>query len=375
LTTSRGGVSVSIDAIYEAALKPVLWPSALETLSETLGIAGVDILSTSTSPIPICNSPSLDAAADAYVTGGWFAENIRLQRGLAVGRRPWLYGRSRLFTDRNVFSDDDYSKCGIQRGFFEKHKLEAFAGAAILENSTAPIVIGFERRKDQASFNDDELALIDDLCQHVAKAARIVATLGLSNAEAIAGAFETLDAPAAVLDPYGCVLRWNEAFDGRLDGALMIEGRRLRHRRSDVDQAIEGMIRATLVRDDRRPAPPVVIPASRSRAVLTALPLRGVAPAVFGGAAALVLLRDARAPLIPRDGALLRACYGLTAAEATLALCLSDGAALAEAAVAQHVAITTARNQLASIFRKMEISRQSQLVAAVGRLYALNARR
>jgi DNA-binding CsgD family transcriptional regulator len=59
----------------------------------------------------------------------------------------------------------------------------------------------------------------------------------------------------------------------------------------------------------------------------------------------------------------LRAEFGLTKAEARLALRLAAGSSLASAAQAFNVKLTTIRSQLQQIFAKTGASRQSELVA------------
>jgi DNA-binding CsgD family transcriptional regulator len=59
----------------------------------------------------------------------------------------------------------------------------------------------------------------------------------------------------------------------------------------------------------------------------------------------------------------LRARFGLTKAEARLALRLAEGASLANAAQAFDVKMTTIRSQLQQVFAKTETSRQAELVA------------
>jgi DNA-binding CsgD family transcriptional regulator len=60
--------------------------------------------------------------------------------------------------------------------------------------------------------------------------------------------------------------------------------------------------------------------------------------------------------------------YGLTAAEAELALLLADGLALAQAAEARSVKISTARSQLLSVLRKTGARGQSDLMRILAAL-------
>ena len=59
----------------------------------------------------------------------------------------------------------------------------------------------------------------------------------------------------------------------------------------------------------------------------------------------------------------LRAAFGLSKAEARLALHLSAGASLASMAKAFDVKLSTIRSQLQQVFEKTGTSRQAQLVA------------
>jgi DNA-binding CsgD family transcriptional regulator len=64
----------------------------------------------------------------------------------------------------------------------------------------------------------------------------------------------------------------------------------------------------------------------------------------------------------------LRALFELTAAEARLARHLSSGDTLEEIAERLSIKLTTARSQLAVIFSKTGIRRQSKLVAILSRI-------
>jgi DNA-binding CsgD family transcriptional regulator len=59
----------------------------------------------------------------------------------------------------------------------------------------------------------------------------------------------------------------------------------------------------------------------------------------------------------------LRAEFGLTKAEARLALRVAEGSSLASAAQAFNVKLTTIRSQLQQVFAKTGTSRQTELVA------------
>ena len=74
-----------------------------------------------------------------------------------------------------------------------------------------------------------------------------------------------------------------------------------------------------------------------------------------------LVLRTAETP----DAAIARlhTAYGLTAAEARLALHVAEGGALPAYAVAHALSRHTVRNQLQAIFQKTGVRRQAELVA------------
>jgi DNA-binding CsgD family transcriptional regulator len=61
-------------------------------------------------------------------------------------------------------------------------------------------------------------------------------------------------------------------------------------------------------------------------------------------------------------GADLAELFGLSAAESRLAIALLEGKALPEIAAAAGVKITTLRTQMQSIYRKVGVERQSELL-------------
>ena len=86
-----------------------------------------------------------------------------------------------------------------------------------------------------------------------------------------------------------------------------------------------------------------------------------------GAALVALAFQDAAEPLDLGAGALWEA-FGLSPAEAALALRLLEGRSLGEVATAQRVAKQTLRNQLAAVMRKTGTSRQAELVALLTRL-------
>lgn len=84
----------------------------------------------------------------------------------------------------------------------------------------------------------------------------------------------------------------------------------------------------------------------------------------------IVILVDLDAHPEPNP-ATLRNLFGFTAAETRLALELAQGSTLNEIARSHQLSRTTIRSQLASLFIKTQTSRQSELIALLGRVTLL----
>jgi DNA-binding CsgD family transcriptional regulator len=116
---------------------------------------------------------------------------------------------------------------------------------------------------------------------------------------------------------------------------------------------------------------PVALPKASGRAlVLHALPLSGEAALLFAPARALILVRDLDETAVPLE-AHLRSVFGLTKAEARIALEVATGEGLKPVAERLGISMNTAHTQLRAVFEKTGTSRQAELVRVLSRLAAL----
>jgi DNA-binding CsgD family transcriptional regulator len=101
-------------------------------------------------------------------------------------------------------------------------------------------------------------------------------------------------------------------------------------------------------------------------------PVRVPSVAILGGApAVIVCVTDTEAGMkLPEQR--LRDLFGLTPAEARLALALFEGATLNEAAETLKVSRFTAQNHLARIFEKTGANRQATLIQLMMRSVGLD---
>jgi DNA-binding CsgD family transcriptional regulator len=162
-----------------------------------------------------------------------------------------------------------------------------------------------------------------------------------------------------------------------LDYALLIvdERGRLEYR----NRAAAALLRsvASPLRRELRRAVSLVCVSGRVRALfapeVSPIPLRIVLVPIAladGARGAAIWMADARLRALP-DEPTLRILFGLSHAEARLALGLLAGSTARECARSAGVGIATVRSQLHSMFAKTGARRQAELVALLSRVPAL----
>ncbi len=198
-------------------------------------------------------------------------------------------------------------------------------------------------------------------------------------AEPLAWALDRLAAGVALLDA-GCALVWaNRPAKLALrngDGLSLDRNGVLRAASPGTTEALRRLVRVAAAGAEG--ALPVPRPSGRAALALHAAPLPArerVLPAEPRRPSVLLLLSDPERGAAT-DAALqgrLRAIYGLTAAEATVAARAARGAGLPEVARSLGLAVATARTHAQRVFSKAGVRGQAELARQVERLSLLRA--
>ncbi len=134
------------------------------------------------------------------------------------------------------------------------------------------------------------------------------------------------------------------------------------------DAAADGRLRARFSGDGQPLPVPLVVPAGDGRHVaLRELPADVAAslPAAAGAAGAAALLVEPVVQQVELCPRVVGSAFGLTAAEAEIAIELSKGATVAEVAERRRSAVSTVRTQVKSVLRKTGSRRQGELIAKI----------
>jgi DNA-binding CsgD family transcriptional regulator len=180
-------------------------------------------------------------------------------------------------------------------------------------------------------------------------------------------ALDLMEYGIVLLNDRACVLHMNHSAEALLrksDGLRFQDGHIECTSRSESEllhSLIEASIEAAKGRT-LKAGRSILVSRRRLRPLsVTAVPLReSAAPRLLQATTALFWYDPDSQPTPPLD--LLRQAYGLTPAEARLALVLTQGHSLKEAAHLCGVTHNTAKSQLKSVFAKTNVQRQAQLV-------------
>ncbi len=221
------------------------------------------------------------------------------------------------------------------------------------------------RRRQSGDFGADDVARMGVLAPHVRRAVQMQRRFALAEAEH--ASLDRLPWAIVVVDAAGRLLSCNATGEALLragDGLALRRGR-LAAAAPKETGALLSAIRQAGVAADGAAQPPAALalprPSLKRPLEVLVAPLRRT-PARPGQPAAVALfVSDPERRAEPAVDA-LRRLYGLSKAEATLAVALVDGSGLGEAAARLGISRATAKTQLQAVFAKTDTRRQAQLV-------------
>ena len=346
-------------AFSSAALDSTKWVEAMESISAETGSFGAALMPVTGYVQSNIVNPAIAEFSRYYMSSGWYTRDIR-RRGVPHLRHAGVFSEQHYTTPDEIASHAYFQELLHPMGLGWSACIRMTAGSDLW-------VVALQRSLKKGPFSDEELAKLDNLSTHLSAAGAMTNALGFARADAALEAFELSGSAVILLDRTGKVLRINRAAERVIGPDLQIIQGRVVPRQSDAAAALNRALHA-LLWNSAPSTKPVVLP-RLGRVALLAYPVRLAAVSVdaLAPCQAAIVLHDPEERLMPSHEA-LKACYGLTEAEARLAVRLASGADLSDAADELEISKTTARNQLAAAMRKMDVNRQAELVATIARL-------
>lgn len=278
-----------------------------------------------------------------------------------------VWSNVELTADADVFGDEMLPRRALERSefyrdFCRQHELADIHKIMLAKESSSQVSIALLKdrgRVDRARERELTRRLAPHLRRAVALAGRVAQADDVRGA--LADALELQASAAFLLDARGRIRHATpraEAIALANDGLRMTQ-RGLRASIAADDRELAAYLRGTLDAASIQVCRPSGAPPYRVVAMPRALP-------VDAAIAMVVVVVETRAPAAAE--ARLRREFGLTHAEASVAMRVGRGAAPKQVAGELGVSWYTVRAQLREIFAKTGVRRQAQLVELVARL-------
>jgi DNA-binding CsgD family transcriptional regulator len=358
-----------IGGIYDAALEPQQWPSALAALSayartrETM-MALID-LKTLSHPFHAYAHFSPPAVAVFFDRWANPEHNLWLQAGITKAPIGPCFNIDRVVPRSQLERTDHY------RELLVPAHTERCAAAILFRRPTMIAAYTSHRSAQEPDIDRHDETLLSRFMPHLGRAVEIhrrlsgVAVAGRQSLEAL----HALASGVVLLDGEGLVLFANHSATEilRLGDGVTAAGARLVASAPD-DQARLSRLVDDVTRTGQRHGQAaggtlsLARPSGKRPLSLLVAPL-GDSPFDFGTRipVAVVFLSDPeRAPAGPLQ--VLARRHGLTPRETTVAGFVATGTALPQVADALHISVSTARTHLYRVFDKVGVRRQSELI-------------
>jgi DNA-binding CsgD family transcriptional regulator len=365
-------VTQAIERLYEAAQNTVPWTEALHGISQALGAVGSayvirDKLSNSVAWTAI-DGPCAEFTS-RYAS---YYAPLDLYAPMLYASEP---GAWRTFSDcvpsaqlaRNEWYND----------FLLNNDIADVIGTKLIDDPMIDGILGIQRERCSDAAAQQLQQRAEELLPHVMGAARLHLKLERINS--------TLDLTRAALDhlPTGIiicggdsrVMDLNQAGEQILrsgDGLVLRDGR-LFARRSFDTVSLQEIIAA--MSDIATPAalPKHLLIGRQGQSLPYAITIMPASAARFGAEAGSVILLIANGEWQSSSLGNLVELFGLSRAECRLAVALAKGGKIGGIATEFGVEVSTLRTQLRSIFKKVGVERQSDLVRTLSSISALGS--
>ncbi|HEV3426820.1 MAG TPA: helix-turn-helix transcriptional regulator [Paraburkholderia sp.] len=357
--------SALLARIYQGPLEAVPWKAALELIRVHLDATYTTL---------ILRSPSSDRRGlMVHAAEGAGAPNDASYNDYYYSLDPFVgLPAERVVTVDEVFGETGWLSSELYKQFLQPADVRYIMGADLRTETGVECRFRVCRKHGVAHFSARDKALCALLLPHLRRAVELHSRLDVVESERTlyASAIDRMLVGTVTLDESGAIMRTNSVADEILAEA---DGLRVAHGHVEATDSHENRTLQRLIRHAMMghfgTAGPLVeaMPVTRSgdRAKLGVLvrtvPLSDWSEDNRRRPATVVFLRDPDRKS-QRSQEIVRKLFDLTPAETSLALLLTNGLTLEEAAEELGISKNTARAHLRSIFSKTGVTRQATLV-------------
>jgi DNA-binding CsgD family transcriptional regulator len=355
-----------LQTLYAAPLSPELWSSALSGLTDLLHLNASAIVRTDLAckANGVYISKGLDPDVERLYSLGYSNQDVYRPRFLRMRDR-----QGDLLMGDELCTHQEMKKTAFYEDILSKADIRLWCAVAMVHTDTIIENISFYHSWKDDAPGPDQLALARLLTPHISSALQLRAKLarleGLSRD--LYSALDQADSGIVLFDHHGHSAFVNRAAKrilDRRDGLLFSDNSLVATESQERSRLAELVRRAVSGLQPNREVGGGTMRITRKRGRplhlrIATFPCERVTSASQFAAIALIGDPD-KLQHFPLET--IQSSYGLTRAEALLALLLMEGKSLAEAAELNGVTLNTLRSQLKSIFLKTGTRRQGELI-------------
>ena len=348
------------EALASAALNPDNWMDALETVARETRSYGAIILPV-VGPMPIMAwTKSMDQSAERYVSEGWVQRDERY-RGTAQ------FLQRGVVSDRDCVTDEERRRSPFYQDFIAANQLSE---CAIVRVGRGDRVwsLSLQRAGSQEAFSDAEMAWLAAFSNTLDSVATVSLALAHARGSAVLDAFDCSATAAFLIDRSAQVVRVNQAAEHLIGSDLTLNQRKIQSTSPKATDLFNSGVKTVFWGQSTTTVPPVVFPkADGGKLILYLMPLPAQSDMPLSAFHAIVVVADTAQQTSPRVET-LQSVFGMTQAEAHIAAALANGVNIDSYAVSRKISKETARHHLKSVFSKVGVNRQIELVRVIGQL-------
>lgn len=345
----------AVAMLYEAAVVPEVWPGAIESLARIAGCTGGLLFSHSDRGTNWVTCEPFAHVFQRFMEQGWMNRNARMAGLLAHGGVGFV-------TDHDLFTDQDLEQIPLYRDFMRPEGYGWGTATHVRASTGESIVFTLERKFELGPVSRRDVAVLDGIRPHLARAAVLASKLQMQRAQASLDSFERAGSPAALIGGHGNVIAANPSFE-TLSGQVAIRARDRIALGDDRANSLLEKALSELAVDHLGDTRSIPVPRRDNNPafIIHVLPIRRQARDIFSRAQAMLVVTTSDRSL-RIEASILCELYDLTRAEAAVANGLLDGLSIDQIVAERGVKRETVRTQVKQVLAKTGCQSQADFI-------------